>query len=93
MQHAGGRVEAEVLVWGDAWGKPAVGGGPFEGEHVVGEGTAEDESMVGSERARVGGAGDLELRQVDVAEFRVSGVGGLKRGFGVESSAALRGRA
>lgn len=35
VENAGGGVEAEVLVGGYAGGEPALGGGPFDGEHVV----------------------------------------------------------
>ena len=38
MQDGGGGVEAEVLVWGYAGCQPALGCGPFDGEHVVLEG-------------------------------------------------------
>lgn len=52
---------------------------------MVSEGPAEDEGRVGGEGARGGGTGDLELGQVDVAEFGVCSVGRLERGGGVES--------
>ena len=35
MEDAGGGVEAEVLIGGYPWRKPALGCGPFDGEHVV----------------------------------------------------------
>lgn len=35
VEDAGCRVQGEVLVRGYPGGKPAIGGGPFYGEHVV----------------------------------------------------------
>lgn len=69
MEDAGCGVEGEVLVGGYPWRKPAGGGGPFDGEHMVCKGAAEDEFFRGREDFGGGGVGDCQGGGVKTGEF------------------------
>ena len=77
VEYAGCGVEAEVLVGCYSRGKPALGGGPFYGKHVVGEGAAKDE-FFGRDKGLWGGSfGYGKDVGVDVGEFGDGGFLGL----------------